>query len=193
MAFSRNINRFIVNNLKLPEGKCEIVKVNKETKESAGFFKVKQCHANCKLTMENMAKLNRPGYYEPVTCWIVYSAKEIVLDCKAQGLTLSKKESPRPTDFEAEFHCVLRNTESGELVDVTPDPNPRRAVRRIVLEPRMTAKYFEKFGFKTPENIVTKAWGKMNPLPAGSELPDFFQQLTTLEFLKTFKHVVRVS
>ena len=193
MSFTRNINRFIVNDLKLPEGKCEVVKVHKQTKERAEFFKVKQCHTNCKLTMENMAQLNRPGYYEPVTCWIVYGAKEIVLDCKAQGVTLTKKNGPRPTDFEAEFHCVLRNTESGQLIDVTPDVNPKRVVRRIVLEPRMTAECFEKFGFPSPENIVTKAWGERYPLPAGSDQPDFFQQLAMLKILKSVKHVVRLS
>ena len=89
--------------------------------------------------------------------------------------------TPDVTDFEAEFHSVLRNRD-GELVDVTPDMNPKRVVRRIILEPRMTADVFEKYNFATPENICTKTWDERTAL--GKSNPDFFEELKMLRVLQ---------
>ena len=132
-----------------------------------------------------------PGHFvERVTCWILYSAKEIIMDSRASPLVSEEqfRKMPEPSagDFEAEFHCVLRN-KSGKLVDPTPDMNPKRVVRRIVVEPRMTADLLDKYGLTTPENIASDNWARLTPVSGNN--PDFFKQLKQLEFYKTLNYI----
>ena len=101
---------FIADKLKLPGAPIHTLKVA-STDES--LFGIKQCHQNCQIAMAAVSELGLPQYYTALTCWIVYSAKEIIADAKSVGVNL--KVRPDRNEFEAEFHCVLQS-ESGELI-----------------------------------------------------------------------------
>lgn len=143
-------------------------------------YRVKRCHENCRLAVQR-----QPGY-ERVTCWIIHNSKEIVAEVlHVQGKITEdmKKTLPRPGEFEAEFHSILRNRQTGLLCDITPDYDLKCTGRMIVLEPRMSARDFETFNFSSPENIVTPTYAARVPIEDPG--PDFFEQVKELAMYNT--------
>ena len=140
-------------------------------------MKVKHCYTN----VERCVYLSRQQL-EAVNCWILNGAEEVrqmYRYCESMGTSTKAYPIPTRLDFEAEFHCILRNKKTGKLLDVTPDANPNRKTRMIVLETRMTPEYFRGFKFKTPESVVRPEWAKRTPVP--DKMPDFFEQLDRLK------------
>jgi hypothetical protein len=146
-----------------------------------GGGEAKRCHENCRRMRNDKGEA-----YELVTCWIIFDSDEVrattIVELHGHGRELTPEieaRFPRPNEFEAEFHCVIRDQRTGLLSDITPGYNETVAERRIVLEPRMTAGDFERFSFSTPENIVNRSYARR--CPTDPDNPDFFGQLGDLD------------
>lgn len=146
-----------------------------------GGYLAKRCHENCRR-MRN----GKPGAYELVTCWIIFNSDEVraktIVELHGLGREFTPEIAarlPRQGEFEAEFHCVIRDQRTGLLSDITPGFNHTVTERRIVLENRMSGGDFERFSFSTPENIVSRRYARR--CPTDPDNPDFFGQLGDLD------------
>jgi hypothetical protein len=181
MTFKQNLNKFITESLRLDTTTSPVKIMDREKTRKCGF-RTKQCYKNSKLMLEALHVANKLGSSIPdiefgsriVPCWIVHSNKEIISDVLAvcDGVW-PNCDKPAADEFEAEFHFVLQGP-SGKIVDVTPDINPKKMFRRIVLEPRLTFQGFEKLG-TIPESIASPSWAAKTKV--SDPRPDFFEML----------------
>ena len=190
MTFTKDLNNFLTQTLKLPaDAKCQAVKVRLSPADGkrCGFY-AKRCFPNCRRCIVNDIL---PGC-EMVTCWIIYSHKDSTADLKELLSKSQFADIPKmaASDFEAEFHCMLRHKASGIFQDITPDENAKRRVRRIVLEPRISAEEFFRFKFSIPENVANKAWENRTQIHDPNPSPSFFQMLEMLAFYRSVGTVV---
>ena len=175
--------RFIAKVLKLP-GQApftlEIIPKNSETGEVV--FGAMRCHENCERLVACPAS---EGQFEVVKCWCIESRetqRALFRSLGIDDLERVLKRGLQKGEFEAVFHSVVRDKVTGNLLDITPDLNSARKTRTLVLEPRMTHTDFERFKFKTPENIASPSYVARTPVEETNE--DFFEMLVKLKMYK---------
>ena len=104
------------------------------------ILNVQNAHAN--LCFANTLSAQKNRGHEAVLCWILYDFMDMV----TEAMLFGRKKPTSLNQVQAELHAVL--LVDGEILDITPDENPAKQFRTIVIEPRISVSSLHQYGVK---------------------------------------------
>ena len=93
---------------------------------------VNATNARPNMCFHNTLSSQKNRGYKALLCWILYDYSELALEHTLFG----RDEPVSFHQVQAELHAVL--FVDNEIIDITPDENPYKRSRIIVLEPRLS-------------------------------------------------------